>query len=120
MHRGSVTVRVEHALTQGFVWTSVVFYLVVDAIFGITASLAGSILPGIVVHAVGLAVFFAIVWPGDPTRQAVADGGADPTFWLHAVQAVAFGLLAFVAFRRLEALTEGHRASPRFDEHRAS
>ena len=64
-----------HALTQGFVWTSVLFYLVVDTVFGVIAYLTGSIIPGIIVHTIGLALFFLVIWPGDPTRLPVADGG---------------------------------------------
>jgi membrane protease YdiL (CAAX protease family) len=100
----------EHALTQGFVATTVIFYFAVDAIFGITAYLTGSIVPGIVVHAVGLMVFFAFVWPGDPNRQAIANGGADAMFWLHGVQVIVFGSLALIAYRRLARLTVERRA----------
>jgi membrane protease YdiL (CAAX protease family) len=106
----------EHALTQGFVWTTVLFYVVVDAIFGVTAYLTGSIVPGIIVHAIGLAVFFAFVWPADPTRQPMAAGGADLTFWLHAIQTIVFGLLALVAFRHLAELTVERRAVVAFND----
>jgi membrane protease YdiL (CAAX protease family) len=106
----------EHALTQGFVWTTVLFYVVVDAIFGVTAYLTGSIVPGIVVHVIGLVVFFALVWPADPTRQPVAAGGADLTFWLHAIQTIVFGLLALVAFRHLAELTVERRAMVAFND----
>jgi membrane protease YdiL (CAAX protease family) len=106
----------EHALTQGFVWTTVVFYFVVDAIFGITAYVTSSIVPGIVVHAIGLAVFFALVWPADPTRQPAAAGGADLMFWLHAIQTIVFGFLALVAFRHLAELTVERRAVVAFND----
>jgi membrane protease YdiL (CAAX protease family) len=106
----------EHALTQGFVWTTVLFYVVVDAIFGVTAYLTGSIVPGIVVHVIGLVVFFALVWPADPTRQPVAAGGADLTFWLHAIQTIVFGLLALVAFRHLAELTVERRPVVAFND----
>lgn len=106
----------EHALTQGFVWTTVLFYLAVDAIFGITAYLTGSIVPGIVVHAIGLAVFFALVWPADPTRRPAPAGGADLMFWLHAVQTIVFGFLALVAFRHLAELTVERGAVVAFND----
>jgi len=106
----------EHALTQGFVWTTVLFYFAVDTVFGITAYLTDSIVPGIIVHAVGLAVFFALVWPADPTRQALADGGGDPTFWLHAIQTIVFGFLALFAFRHLAELTVERRAATTFND----
>ena len=101
----------EHALTQGFVWTSVLFYLAVDMVFGVTAYLTGSIIPGIIVHAIGLALFFLVIWPGDPTRLPVAGGGADAWFWLHVAQFALFGLGAVLAFRRLAALTTDRRGA---------
>jgi membrane protease YdiL (CAAX protease family) len=81
-----------HALTQGFVWPTVLFYLCVDLTFGTMAYLTRSIWPGIVVHAVGLWIFFTLVWPRS---------GVDPWFWLHLAQAFVFSLLAIGAFRRL-------------------
>jgi membrane protease YdiL (CAAX protease family) len=97
-----------HALTQGFVWTTVLFYLTVDAIFGLTAHLIDSILPGIVIHATGLLVFFVLIWPGDAGRAAVTAGGANLTFWLHVAQALGFAFLAALVFRHLA----GIRARP--------
>jgi len=54
-----------------------------------------------VVHAIGLAVFFAIVWPADKTRALVSQSGADVWFWLHAGQAILFGTAAILLFLRL-------------------
>jgi len=90
-----------HGLTQGFAWSSVLFYLLVNAMFGAMAFLTDSILPGIVVHAVGLLTFFVAIWPFDSTRRAVLTGGADGWFWIHAVQVLTFGPFAILAFRRL-------------------
>jgi hypothetical protein len=47
------------------------------------------------VHAVGLLVFFTLVWP---------QAGVDPWFWLHLAQATVFAILSIWAFRRLEAV----------------
>jgi membrane protease YdiL (CAAX protease family) len=91
----------EHALTQGFLVTTFLFYLAVDGVLGLTAYLTDSILPGTIVHAVGLMIFFALIWPGDATRVSVSAGGADATFWLHVGQTVVFGALALVAFGRV-------------------
>ena len=91
----------EHAATQGFVWPTMLFYLVVDVMLGASAALTKSILPGIVVHTIGLAVFFAIVWPADKTRALVSQSGADVWFWLHAGQAILFGTAAILLFLRL-------------------
>ncbi len=90
-----------HALTQGFVWPTLLFYLVTDAAYGLTAYLTRSILPGILAHAAGLLAFFAWVWPHDPARRLVWAGGADAWFWAHAFQALVFGALAAWAFVRL-------------------
>jgi len=95
-----------HGLTQGFVWTTILFYFFVDIIFGMMAYLTKSILPGIVVHAIGLLTFFTLVWPYDATRRLVSDGGADAWFWVHTAQAIIFTVLAVWAFRQLAKVTE--------------
>lgn len=97
----AVVMAPEHAATQGFVWPSMLFYLLVDVMLGASAALTKSILPGIVVHTIGLAVFFAIVWPADKTRALVWQHGADLWFWLHAGQAIVFGAAAIVLFVHL-------------------
>jgi membrane protease YdiL (CAAX protease family) len=101
-----------HAMTQGFVWPIVLFYLCVDAMLGMTAYLTQSILPGLVTHSLGLLTFFALIWPRDPARRLVWDGGADPWFWLHSGQALLFAALALLAFRRLAGMTARRRAGP--------
>lgn len=100
----------EHAATQGFVWPTILFYLLVDAMLGTTAALTKSILPGIVVHAIGLLVFFALVWPGDKRRAPIWQHGADICFWLHLAQAIIFAALAIALFIRLAKLTKGETA----------
>ena len=105
----------EHAATQGFVWPTMLFYLLVDVMLGASATLTKSILPGIVVHAIGLAVFFAIVWPADRTRTLIWQHGADVWFWLHGAQAIVFGaaaILLFVRLARAERRSELSNASP--------
>jgi membrane protease YdiL (CAAX protease family) len=91
----------EHALTQGFVWPTLLFYLVVDAMLGATALLTGSILPGIVTHSIGLLVFFTLVWPGDMIRRAVGGGTTDLWLRLHGAQTLIFAVLATLAFIHL-------------------
>jgi len=93
-----LVIAVPHALTQGFNWPVLVFYLLVDVMLGISAYLTNSILPGIAIHSVGLLVFFALVWPFDPTRIGISSGRADGWFWLHMAQAVTFALLGLLAF----------------------
>jgi len=91
----------EHALTQGFVWPTLVFYLAVDVVLGLTAYLCGSILPGIVTHALGLLAFFTLVWRGDRIRQLVGAGDAGALLGIHAAQAGIFAVLAVLAFWQL-------------------
>ena len=94
-----------HAFTQGFVWPILLFYLGVDAMLGLSAYLTQSILPGVVVHSLGLLLFFALIWPRDPMRRLVWNGGADAWFWLHGAQALVATALALLAFRRWARLT---------------
>jgi membrane protease YdiL (CAAX protease family) len=99
-----------HGLTQGFLWPTLLFYFLVDAMLGALAYLTDSILPGIVIHAAGLLLFFTLVWPQDPLRQLVAEGSAEAWFWIHTAQAILFAALALLAFRHLARITEPARA----------
>jgi membrane protease YdiL (CAAX protease family) len=91
----------EHALTQGFLVPTLIFYAAVDVMLGTTAYLTQSILPGIVTHAVGLLVFFTLVWPGDALRTAFGHGETTAWLWVHAAQTVVFAVLAVLAFLRV-------------------
>ena len=93
-----------HALTQGFVWSTLLFYILVDVTYGVTAFLTRSIYPGIVAHWTGLLVFFLVIWPHDASRRLVNSGGADSWFWIHLLQAAIFGALAIWSFTRLAKL----------------
>lgn len=90
-----------HAMTQGFSWPTLVFYLCADVMFGVMAYLTGSIAPGIIVHSIGLLIFFTLVWPGDTLRQVVGAGSAGLWFWLHVTQVAVFAALASLAFVQL-------------------
>lgn len=90
-----------HALTQGLVWPTLLFYLLVDAMLGALAFVCKSILPGVLVHAVGLFTFFGVIWPRDKERLPLWEGGADLWFWIHLGQAVLFAGLSLLALRRL-------------------
>jgi membrane protease YdiL (CAAX protease family) len=94
-----------HALTQGFVWSTILFYLLVDIVYGVTALLTNSIYPGIVAHATGLLVFFLVIWPYDAGRRLVSMGWMDTWFRIHLMQAAVFGALAIWSFMRLSTLT---------------
>lgn len=99
----------EHALTQGFVWPTLTFYLAVDVMLGTIAYLTKSIVPGIVVHFIGLLLFFTLVWPGDKVRQWIGTGSADTWFWIHVAQVLLFATLAVLAFGRLARNTNAER-----------
>ena len=90
-----------HSLTQGFLWPIILWYFFADVMLGTIAYLTKSILPGIVVHAIGLLVFFTLVWPYDAQRRLVWETGANAGFWINAVQAILFTALALLAFIQL-------------------
>lgn len=90
-----------HALTQGFAWPTLLFYVLADATYGLTAYLTDSILPGVVAHAAGLALFFAFIWPHDQARQLVSLDHAGLGFWGLVAQTAIFTVLAAWAFVRL-------------------
>jgi hypothetical protein len=78
---------------------------------GVIAYLCNSIWPGVIVHASGLLIFFAFVWPYDSLRPSVANAVTDWWFWLHAAQAAIFTVLAILAFRRLANVAQIKSAS---------
>ena len=94
-----------HCATQGFVWPVVLFYFLVDSMLGTMAYLTKSILPSIVVHFIGLLMFFTLVWPQDGSRPLVRDAGPGLWFLIHLAQLVICGLLALLSFRRLTRVT---------------
>lgn len=96
----------EHALTQGFVWPTIVFYVAVDLMLGATAYFTQSILPGIIIHFAGLLVFFSLVWPGDMLRDLIGQFDAATWLWIHSAQVVVFAALALLAYARLFQLTQ--------------
>jgi hypothetical protein len=73
---------------------------------GLTTYLTQSIVPGLVVHSIGLLTFFTLVWPYDTHRRLLWDTGADAWFWLHVAQALIFAALALLGFRRLARVTK--------------
>jgi membrane protease YdiL (CAAX protease family) len=102
-----------HGLTQGFVWPLLLWYLFVDVMFGAMAYFTQSILPGIVVHSLGLLIFFTLVWPYDAQRRLVWQTGPNIGFWLTVAQVVVFSVLAILAFNQLARVTKGRRSGAR-------
>lgn len=102
----SLVIAPAHGLTQGFVWPILLWYFCVDVMFGTMAYLTRSILPGTVVHIIGLLIFFALVWPYDAQIQLIWETGANTGFWINVAQAIIFSTLAILAFRRLVKVTK--------------
>jgi len=94
-----------HGVTQGFVWPVLLWYFFADLVFATMAYLCRSILPGIIVHLVGLAIFFSIIWPRDMYRLNI-HMGSDIWFWIHVAQMAIFIPLALWALIRLARLRE--------------
>lgn len=73
--------------------------------YGILAYATGSILPGMVLHAAGDVFSFTLLWyarrAGPAAAATSARGPGNPMFWINGVEALALGLLAVWAFRRL-------------------
>jgi membrane protease YdiL (CAAX protease family) len=79
----------------------IAFFFLAGVNFAVLAELTNSILPGLTVHILGLLAFFTLIWPNDPGRRLLSDGGADIWFYVHLAQVVAFALLAIIVMFRL-------------------
>ncbi|HLX56095.1 MAG TPA: type II CAAX endopeptidase family protein [Ktedonobacteraceae bacterium] len=90
-----------HSLTQGFLWPIMLWYFFSDVTFGAMAYLTKSILPSALVHSIGLLIFFTLVWPYDAQRRQIWETGANTGFWIAAVSAIIFTVLALLAFIQL-------------------
>jgi membrane protease YdiL (CAAX protease family) len=82
------------------IWPKLIFFFLTGLTFSVMAYLTRSILPGMVVHILGLLVFFTVVFRAD-----AAPSNADAWLWIHATQLVVFGALSIAAFMRLSRLT---------------
>lgn len=96
-------------LTQGFFWPKLFVYFLAGLVFGVTANLTRSLLPGLAVHILADLVFFTLVWPQDATRLLIREHGADMWFWVHVAQALGFTAMAIVAYKRLANVSEQAR-----------
>jgi len=90
-----------HALTQGAAVPIVLWYFASDVTFGTLVYRSGSILPAICVHAVGLLLFFAFIWPTDRFRGVVTVSTAGPGVWLALFACAVLGVAAVVVLCRL-------------------
>jgi membrane protease YdiL (CAAX protease family) len=105
----SILFALAHA-THGLLWPKLLVYFLGGVMFGVTAYLTQSTLPGIAVHILADLTFFTLVWPYDTARRLVGEGGADVWFWTHAAQAIIFTVLAILALGRLARVTGAVRA----------
>jgi membrane protease YdiL (CAAX protease family) len=88
-------------LMHGLLWPKLLVYWFGGLVFGLTACLTRSILPGIAVHIIADLTFFTLVWPYDKGRPLAGENGLDTWFWVHCAQAVVFAGMAIPAFRQL-------------------
>jgi membrane protease YdiL (CAAX protease family) len=81
-------------------------YAIFGSILGTLAYLTNSILPGMVVHASGDAVRFLLVWRLGPNPQQplIWQSGLDISFCVRLAVALAFGLAAISAYRKLSTI----------------
>ncbi len=90
-----------HPPTGSALWPRLVFYFLTGFTFAMLAYLTQSILPGLIVHILGILAFFVFVWPYDPVRLLVSQGGLDAFFWIYLAQGVIFTGLTIMVFRKL-------------------
>jgi membrane protease YdiL (CAAX protease family) len=83
---------------HGLYWPKLTVYFLVGVVFSAIALMTNSILTTLPVHIVGDVTFFVLIWPRDAARVLVTEGGMDKWFWVHAMQAILFTLLALVGF----------------------
>ena len=97
----AVVISPGHGITQGFVLPTLLWYFVADVTFGALSYVTRSILPGIVIHAVGLIAFFAVIWPTDKYRHVASLGQQPFTFWIELGLFLVLTAVSLIAFRRL-------------------
>jgi membrane protease YdiL (CAAX protease family) len=104
----AVVIAPGHGATQGFAAVTAGWYLLSDLLLGSLSLLTRSILPGIVVHAVGLLAFLAVVWPTDHLRQPAALGAQGAEFWIEVAIVAVFAVATILALRTLAARAPDH------------
>ena len=94
-----------HPPAGNVIWPRLIFYFLAGLTFALMASMSQSILPGLIVHILGILAFFTLVWPNDPVRSLISQGGLNAGFWMAISGAVVFTGLAIWAFRELWKVT---------------
>jgi membrane protease YdiL (CAAX protease family) len=101
-----------HGVTQGFAVPTLLWYFLADVMLGSLALLTRSILPGILVHLVGLLAFFSVIWPTDRYRHPASLAQQSQGFWLEMLACIALAASSFLAFRRLALTTSRPHGYP--------
>lgn len=101
----SILISPGHGLTQGFALPVLAWYLLADIVFGVMSWLSRSILPGIVVHGLGLLIFFTLIWPTDHVRASSPLTPSVAAFWIALALMVLLALLSLLSFRQLARAT---------------
>jgi hypothetical protein len=91
------------------------FLFAAGVIYGLLAYLAGSILPGVILHASQDGIVLLLVrWLGPPpARPLVWETGTDLRFWIFCLAFILCGLAAIWAFRRLAISVPTQAGAPR-------
>ena len=95
--------------TQGFVLATLLWYFVADLTFGGLSLLTRSIIPGIVVHAIGLLTFFLVIWPTDKYRHVESLGQQPTAFWIELTLCVLLAASSLFVFVQLASITRASR-----------
>jgi membrane protease YdiL (CAAX protease family) len=83
------------------------FIVLAAVLYGIMVYLTNSILPGVVIHAMGNAIGLGWIWWLSRTSGSQADprgfaaASSEPQFWMNGTAALVFGVATVWAFRRL-------------------
>lgn len=93
-----------HPPMHVMLWPKLILFFLIGLTFGVMAYLTKSILPGLVVHTLGLLTFFTLVFGADAAL------GSDALLCIHGAQMIVFAAVSIAAFVRLRRLTEPSQA----------
>jgi membrane protease YdiL (CAAX protease family) len=107
----AVVIAPGHGITQGFVLPTLFWYFLADLTFGALSLLTRSILPGIVIHAIGLLTFFSVIWPTDRYRHVESLGQQPSAFWIELTLCVLLAASSLLVFVRLASISRASRTA---------
>lgn len=101
-------------VTQGLSAPKLGLYFLAGLVFGTLAWLTDSVLPVMIVHALGDILGFTVFWRLQSIpHRLVSEGGADASFWMLSGAAALATVLSLLAFGRLAGMTRGQREARR-------